>query len=469
MKPTRSAADEFVGVNFGDLRLDERLKRLVPALAARPSDSFPEATGSVSALEATYRFLGNEKVTPERILAPHVEATIGRALRCERVVIAHDTTELIFPGKSRREELGWSKRGNQGFLAHVSLAISRQAAAIPLGVLATTPFFRTGEPKRSARAKKVVGVETESARWRKSVHETESLFPSDFRPIHVMDREADDYELISDLCEQKMRFVVRASHDRVNCRRQEDGKSGKLLEVLSGLSLVCEREVPISKKTQKPFPIRRKGEKSRTARLARLRISATAIIVPRSTYALRECLKEIALNCVYATEIDAPPEVDSIEWMLFTTEPIDTEQNVIDIVDDYRARWRIEEFFKALKTGCAYEKRQLESRVSLLTALAVFTPIAWQMLTLRTLHRLEQDVSVECALTKTQIEVLTATSKRELPDAMTAKEALTAIAALGGHIPNNGAPGWIVLSRGMENLLMMEIGWVAARGRCDQS
>lgn len=57
------------------------------------------------------------------------------------------------------------------------------------------------------------------------------------------------------------------------------------------------------------------------------------------------------------------------------------------VVDIYRMRWLIEEYFKALKTGCAIEKRQLESKHALVNALAVLIPIAWRLLRLRALAR----------------------------------------------------------------------------------
>jgi hypothetical protein len=47
-------------------------------------------------------------------------------------------------------------------------------------------------------------------------------------------------------------------------------------------------------------------------------------------------------------------------------------------VDCYRGRWTIEEYFKALKTGCQYERRQLETAHSLLNALAILAPVAWR-------------------------------------------------------------------------------------------
>ncbi len=81
----RSLTEEFSKSDFGDKRLNSRLVKLSDALLARPSDSFPEATGTVAALEATYRFLGNEKVTPEKILAPHIEATIHRTFCGETI------------------------------------------------------------------------------------------------------------------------------------------------------------------------------------------------------------------------------------------------------------------------------------------------------------------------------------------------------------------------------------------------
>ena len=53
------------------------------------------------------------------------------------------------------------------------------------------------------------------------------------------------------------------------------------------------------------------------------------------------------------------------------------------MVDGYRTRWVIEEFNAALKTGCAYEARQFESRDALLTMLALSLPVACEVLWLR--------------------------------------------------------------------------------------
>jgi hypothetical protein len=40
-----------------------------------------------------------------------------------------------------------------------------------------------------------------------------------------------------------------------------------------------------------------------------------------------------------------------------------------------------------------------------------------------------------------------------LPEAPTIRDAMLGIARLGGHLPRNGDPGWIVLGRGFEDFL----------------
>lgn len=42
------------------------------------------------------------------------------------------------------------------------------------------------------------------------------------------------------------------------------------------------------------------------------------------------------------------------------------------------------------------------------------------------------------------------------------RDALLVVARLGGHLRQNGEPGWLVLARAMQKLLYMETGWAAA-------
>ena len=100
-------------------------------------------------------------------------------------------------------------------------------------------------------------------------------------------------------------------------------------------------------------------------------------------------------------------------------------------------------------------------------------PVAWRLLLLRTLGRLSPNEKAERVLDKVQLQVLRANTKKTLPSNLSTQQAMFAVAALGGHIKNNGPPGWQVLGRGLDNLLWMEIGWRSAmeavKQGCDQS
>jgi hypothetical protein len=174
------------------------------------------------------------------------------------------------------------------------------------------------------------------------------------------------------------------------------------------------------------------------------------------------------MNVVAVTERNCPKGQEPIAWYLATNEPIDTIEQVAAIVDAYRARWVVEEYFKALKTGCQIEKRQLESYSALRIALAIFLPIAVRLLALRDAARTEPDALCTTLSTR-QLRLLRACSTRPVSTNPSNWEVYMALAALGGHLRSNGPPGWIVLGRAYEKLLVLERGWLAARQRSDQS
>ena len=172
--------------------------------------------------------------------------------------------------------------------------------------------------------------------------------------------------------------------------------------------------------------------------------------------------KELSINVVVVEEIDTPEGEPPVYWRLYTTEPIETACDIERAVDVYRCRWRIEEYFKALKTGCAIQKRQLESGQGLMNVVALFIPIAWQILRLRTLARADAERPASRIMTPLQIKILRKKSRKKLPRALSVADAFVAVAALGGHLKRNGPPGWLTLARGYELLLTLEQGAILA-------
>lgn len=456
-----SLSSEVAAADLGDDRLTQRLGRLIESLSDRPAESFPKALDDAE-LEAAYRFFGNPKVTLPGILAPHFRQTAHRASRHDAILVVHDTTEFEFGGNSKREGLGRLLRPGQGFFGHFALATSADGHREPFGLLAVETLFRHGKaiPRKQRRAADNRG---ESERWRRSVDAAEALLV-DVQAIHVMDREADSYATFAALEEHQRMFVIRSFQDRVLVDHET-----RLRAAAKAAKSTFERDVPLSRRPHIKGP---KGQRhpARRYRIAKLRFAATTVELPKTQDAKSSAAQMLKLNLIYVVEPEPPAGEPAVEWFLLTNLPVGAPTEIAYAVDCYRGRWTIEEYFKALKTGCQYERRQLESAHSLVNALAVLAPIAWRLLLLRHLARHAPERPATDVLSLAQIEVLRAVARRPIAERPTVREAMLAIAALGGHLKRNGDPGWLVLGRGMHDLLLLELGWRAReQPTCDQS
>jgi hypothetical protein len=462
----RSLSEEMSSAELGDLRLSERLSRIVEAMSENPAESFPVGLGSHAALEATYRFLRNPKVTNESVIAPHLAATVERCTEEKTFLVLHDTSVFQFPGEVCRKGLGQvgNNKHQRGFFGHFALAVSEKQPHVPLGVIGLHVFRRSKRKKKYKNPwSRKRDPKRESVRWREMVERVENQFESQVTAIHVMDREADDFELYHQMISRGQRFVNRLKHDRSLLFSTAD----KVSEVWQNCRAVFEREVPLSRRSPKRSPRKANRHPPREKRVAKLQFFAKTVRI-KKTYAVHYTLPEyLTLNVVHVKEVDTPEGVEPVEWTLITNEPIESVDGIMRIVDIYRARWVIEEYFKALKSGCAYEKRQMESYETLVNALAIFAPIAWRLLLLRSLSRDNPETDATEVLTLTEIEVLQAISKVKMPQKPTVRDAMQAIARLGGHIKSNGDPGWLVLWRGYQKLKNIEVGWTAREQRCD--
>jgi len=264
----------------------------------------------------------------------------------------------------------------------------------------------------------------------------------------VIDREGAAIEPFHGIIASGDGFVIRLTKQR---RVELEGVSLKVLDAANQFEGIHELEVPLSRR--RPHFFKSKEHAPRRARTARLEYAAAPVSIRRPWMADPGSLPPtIAVNLVCAKEVDPPEGEEPVDWILATNLPISTVHEVIRVVDTYKARWRIEEFFKALKTGCAFEKRQLETLDATKKLLAISLVVAWRILLLRDESRCSPERPTT-SLSRTEIAVLRETGPLPLSKKPTAREALLAVAALGGHIKNNGDPGWLVIGRGFERLV----------------
>jgi hypothetical protein len=464
--------EEFRDVDLGDLRRSRRAVAIAERLAANPEASLPDSMGRRAQTEALYRHLSSEEVTLGALLQPHIARTVERVERAGVAFAVSDTTDFKFTGEKARQGLGPINTSAQGFLAHLTLAVSADGRRMPLGVLAVEAWARKGLKHTRQRKcwKRRRDGARESLRWGRGMKAAAALAPG-AQLIHIADRDSDIFDVLADLVDAGQRFVLRAAQNRALVPLDKDD-ARRLFEAAETTPTKYTVEVPVSARgdgVNRPVSLKKRFPK-RGSRLAVLSIAARPVTLKRPLLCETSFPRTLTVNIVHAFELYPPPGQSPVEWLLLTSEPIRTPEELAFVLKGYRTRWTIEEYFKAGKTGCAFETRQLESFHTLTNLLAFVLVLAYALLLMRALTKTSAPEPATSILSPQQLRILRACTREPLPSEMTVRDALLAIAALGGHLKNNGDPGWRVLSRGWRKLLDYERGYaIAATFRSDQS
>ena len=477
--------DDVTAIQTGDPRLNRRCASILQMFAERPGFSIPETMGASANTEAVYRALRNPRVTAELLLGPHVAGTWRRAMAAQSrpdaeqapecpdgdnavqmvdtmplLISLHDTSRLAFSGVSPREGLPHDGSKSTAHL-HLSCFVGEGDAGEMFGVSHYDLYAVENKcwiPLNTEDCAWEEELVSGSERWRRSVQAIAAASPANCRIVHVMDREADDYGLWDCILSVGHEFVIRGCQNR-RTKRDKDA-TPTVSDLRQGLVAVAHRTVRLSRRGGARPPASRRTHPDRDERAAKLEIRVGAATFVRPANYPPSWREEIALKVVHVTEVGTPEEFEPVDWLLYTTLPVDTMEQALRVVDIYRRRWIIEEYFKALKTGCAVESLQLESAKTLRKMIAVLVPAAWKLMALRTLSREERDIPASAVLDEVEVAVLRSNpAGRSLPASPTVADVCAAVARLGGHLKQNGRPGWAILGRGLELLQTLAAGW----------
>ena len=164
------------------------------------------------------------------------------------------------------------------------------------------------------------------------------------------------------------------------------------------------------------------------------------------------------VTVVEVREVDPPDGVpEPLHWILLTSLPCTTLAEARRIVGRYTARWWIEEYHKALKTGTGVEESQLERAYRLEVLVAVLAVVAVRLLSAKLLARSRPE-SFEAARSfgPQMLDVLE--KKLGVPKGgWTNRNVLTSTARVGGFLgrKGDGMPGWQTIWRGWQRLMWM--------------
>lgn len=420
------------------------------------------------------RFLNNANVELDALITAscgywraHYEPMEGQVL-----LVAHDSTDLNLShlaGKLRLqdEDIGptGSKASEMGYFVHPSLVIDA-GTSFPLGYSQIKIWNRQfGADNRYARDYKKQPVEEkESYKWLQGVLQSQvQLQDLNARVIHLMDSDADMYELFALERLPKEDFIIRCSKERTI---EVQGLSQGLPSYLEKVEWQSEFELEVPR-----------GEK-RKQRRAKMRLHYQAVQALRPKGKPKELADSVPMYLVYVRELDSsvPLGEEALEWVLWTSGAVENLQDALQIIDWYKKRWIIEELFSLLKTkGVALEQSQLASGIAFkkLTVLAMLAVLPILQLIKDRDNTYEQKAQLillpqQQVFVQALLEMLqgkTPAQKNPHPPDSLAQLAWV-VARLGGWngYANAAKPGPKTMSRGWRIFGDRWQGWLLARG-----
>ena len=439
---TSWAVTEFADADLGDLRRTQRLVQLAHALAQRPGAALPEACGSGAMLKAAYRFFTNDDIAPDDIVHSHIEATYHRLTAVPVVLAVQDTTEANWTNLHATEGLGpLGHPACRGLLVHTTLALTPER--VPLGLLAQQVWARDPDDiGKRARRKQLPISQKESQKW---LHSLDAVLTArdccpTTRFVSVGDREADIYDVLAAERPAGVDLLIRASWDR--CVR---APQRHIWAAVEAQPVVAELVVQVPRRGPQP---------ARQATLV-LRYCPLTLTPPRRRKA--EGLPAVTLWVVQACEVQAPAEVQPLEWVLLTTVAVDTVDDAIERVQWYSCRWGIEVWHRILKSGCHLEARQFQTAERLRRVLALYSVLAWRILYATMLARAVPEAPCSVLLEPDEwLALYCAIHRVSTPpvEPPTLGQAVTWIAQLGGFVGRRRSdrPGAEVMWRGFQHL-----------------
>jgi len=436
------ARDEVAGANLEDARLNKRLARLLSDLGNRPTASIPAACGGHREMVAAYRFFDNEKVTEEKVLQSHFEQTHQRMAAQEVVLFVQDTSELDItrPGQQVTGAGPLDTAARRGVFMHPLHAFTPDGT--PLGT-AWCKFWtrdeesvtKSAEEKR--RQRKAAPIEDkESMRWLEGLQQARNIAQTlpGARCVCIADSEADIYELfVEPRGERPVDWLIRACQDRA--LEEDDSSQQHLRQSVLQSPVLFTQEISVRGRTPKTACETRGRRQARVDRKTVVEVRAASVTLRPPRRCDRE-LPAVTLNVVLVREANPPPGETAIEWLLVTTLPIDTVDQVRQVVQYYCVRWMIEVFFRVYKSGCRVEERLFEHLDRLLPCAAVYLIVTWRTLFVCRMGRSVPDLDCEAIFQQSEWKSVWMAIHHVTPPTTAPKLSvmIALVAQLGGYV-----------------------------------
>jgi hypothetical protein len=437
--------DEFAGIALKDRRRTRRFLKVVAAWWTHLGPSIASLCQGWTEQMGAYRLFKCVSVTLAAVLAPHRRMTVARVQGESVVLLLQDTSELVYEGKPIARTPGevgpLNSERRVGAFAHVYYAVTPDRR--PLGVLGLFTWRRE-RLKNTAQTrahKRQPFEEKESHRWWRGYRTACTLarVAPQTQIVSIADREGDIYEILLEAASPRGRahYVIRSNQDRAGVPLQ--GKRVQSLRMQLALAPRCASGV-----VQVP------AAPGRAARTAQVVLRALSISL-RPPARPDKRLPSVQVQVVQVREVAPPAGVEPLEWILLTSLPISTVDEVTTIVRYYACRWEIEIFFRLWKSGCHVEAFQCHTWARLAPVLALCAVFAWRLHYITRIGQTAPDTLCTPYFNEAEWKAIALLAIQEVPQTPpTVREVLWWVAKLGGFAGRRAdqEPGPLVLMRG---------------------
>lgn len=482
------AQEEMQDADLTDQRLNNRLVQVLSALGDRPTASIPAACGGHSEMVAAYRFFDNDKVTPQRVLQPHYERTRRRIAENPVALMVQDTTELDL---SRPQSsvagagpLDGSKR--RGVFVHLLEAFTVDGT--PLGAVWADMWARPEPdpedapptPAQKRQKRKATPIEhKESFRWLEGLRQARDAAQEtpQTQCVCIADSEADIYEVFAEpRGDQPVEWLVRACYDRALHHEPDqqppsepdaptESSARRLRAAALAAPVLFTQVITVRGRASKTNGETRSRRQARQGRETIVEVRAVTVTLNPPARPDRQ-LPPVTVNVVLVREPNPPAGETPVEWILVTTLPIDTVEQVRTIVGYYVVRWMVELFFRVLKSGCRVERRRFEHVDRLLPCAALYLIVAWRTLMVCRLGRSCPDLDCEAIFEPAEWKSVYMAVNQQPPPKQPPRleEIVRLVGRLGGWVdrPNRkDPPGVQTIWLGLQRLHDLAWAWVS--------
>ena len=334
-----------------------------------------------------------------------------------------------------------------GLLMHASLAITTDG--VPLGLSAIKFWSRkefkgTTALKRKINPTRIPIEKKESFRWVQNLKSSTELLGEPSRIVHIGDRESDIYEYFIEAKATGSNFLSRICVDR----RDESGNS------------TIYRHMKRSK-IKGVYKISFKDSDG-TIITTDLKIKYKQITI-QPPEGKRKRYQNITGTIITAKEVGSRKKGRKlVDWKLITNLPVDSVDDAIEKLQWYALRWKIEVFFKVIKSGCKAEESKLRTADRVAKILSIYCLLSWRIYWLTMISRESPNLPPEVGFTRNEIQIL----DKLIPDDQKIKKKkslktyLTKLAQLGGYLARNSdpPPGNQVIWKGLSKLNDIHLG-----------